>query len=112
MSSLSFFNRARKYIESISDINSADPLDKMVYKFFKDHKAYDRAAQALRRRFARGADVVEGIDRGGRRTRIKREINGGSYIYKIEGADGSWSVPEERIWVVAIYAVWQESRKI
>lgn len=108
---IQFFHRTKKYIDSIIDINSADPLDKMVFKLLNDKNAYDRASQALRRRFVRGAQTVEGIDRGGRPTRIKREVNGGSYIYKIEGSDGGWSSPEERIWVVAIYALWQESQK-
>ncbi len=103
------FVNAQGYLQNI-DISNADELDKIAYYLLQDEDRYERASQALRRRFVRGASVVEGIDRGGRQTRIKRERDGGTYTYYIEGEDGSWSTPEERIWVVAMYALWQ-SRK-
>ena len=60
--------------------------------------------------FVRGAEIVEGLDRGGRTTKIKREQAGGKYKYTVLGADGNWFEPEERIWVVAMYALWQSSK--
>ncbi|KKQ24698.1 MAG: hypothetical protein US39_C0014G0025 [Microgenomates group bacterium GW2011_GWC1_37_12b] len=35
---------------------------------------------------------------------------GGKFKYYIEGADGSWNEPDERIWVVAMYALWQKTK--
>jgi hypothetical protein len=95
------------YLQSI-DMSSADELDKIAYRLLSDPEAYERASQALRRRFVRGAAMVDGIDRGGRVARMKREKSGGIYQYFIEGADGSWSTPQDRIWIVAMYALWQE----
>ena len=103
------FPKAQKHVEEI-DLNSADPLDKKLSDLIYDETAYERASQALRRRFVRGADAVEGIDRGGRRMQIRREKEGGKYKYLILGSDGSWIEPEERIWVVAMYALWQDSK--
>jgi hypothetical protein len=103
------FSKTRSYLENI-DINSADPLDKVALELLRDEEAYERASQALRRRFVRGADMVEGIDRGGRRTHIKRERANGKYNYFLEGVDSSWNEPEDRIWVVAMYALWQRNK--
>jgi hypothetical protein len=100
------FPTTYSYLQSI-DISNADELDKMAYRLIGDPIAYERASQALRRRFVRGASVVNGIDRNGRETRIKRERSGGLYIYSVEGADGSWTSPDERIWIVAMYGLWQ-----
>ncbi len=100
------FRNAYSYLKDL-DMQMADPLDRTSYKILMDAQSYERASQALRRRFVRGATFVEGIDRGGRLTRIKRDRKGGTYIYLIEGADGNWTTPEERIWVVAMYALWQ-----
>jgi len=88
-------------------MQEADELDRTAFELLNDPNAYERASQALRRRFVRGASVVSGVDRGGRQTRIKRDRVGGSYVYYIEGADESWSTPDERIWVVAMYGLWQ-----
>lgn len=103
------FPKAWAYLNTI-DSETSDQLDMYAKKLMLDEKAYDRASQALRRRFSRGAQTIEAIDRGGRTTRIKRDISGGSYIYSIEGSDMSWSTPDERIWVVAMYCLWQEHR--
>jgi hypothetical protein len=104
------FSNTTEYLSGI-DINSADALDKKANEILHDEAAYERASQALRRRFVRGADAVEGVDRGGRATRIKRVLEGNSYSYYIEGVDGTWNRPEERLWVVAMYALWQDSKR-
>ncbi len=106
---LTYFPKASSYLQSLN-INTADAVDKKAYELVSDEEAYERASQALRRRFVRGAVEVEGIDRGGRRTKIKREKTGGLYKYFIQGTDGNWFEPEERIWVVAMYALWQDSK--
>jgi hypothetical protein len=103
------FPKATQYLNSINP-DKADNLDKMAKKLVDDLSSYERASQALRRRFVRGALIVEGIDRGGRITKIKRDKDGGIFKYFIEGSDKSWSQPDERIWVVAMYALWQSSK--
>jgi hypothetical protein len=105
-----FFYKTQTYLSGLQ-IQSADDLDKTASHLLHDEDAYERASQALRRRFVRGADVVYGVDRGNRLTKIKREVEGGLYKYLIEGTDGTWSQPEERIWVVAMYALWQKQHK-
>ncbi len=106
----SYFTKSTDYLNSI-DLNSADPLDKKAFELIKNEDAYERASQALRRRFSRGAKIVEGLDRGGRLTQIKRDKVGGKYRYLIGGEDGSWNTPEERIWVVSMYGLWQDSKE-
>jgi hypothetical protein len=103
------FPKATQYLNSIN-LDTADNLDKTAKKLVDDLLSYERASQALRRRFVRGALLVEGIDRGGRATKIKREKDGGTFKYFVEGSDKSWSQPEERIWVVSMYALWQSSK--
>jgi len=102
------FPKSYSYLATI-DINTAEALDKVAKDLLENEAAYERASQALRRRFVRGAEFVEGVDRGGRVTRIKRIMLGGKYKYYVEGADGSWNEPDERIWVVAMYALWQKT---
>lgn len=103
------FPKAAIYISKL-DLSQSDKLDNVVDSLFKDEAAYERASQALRRRFVRGAEFVQGMDRDNRKTRIKRERVGGKYKYFLEGADGSWNSPDERIWIVAMYALWQKNR--
>lgn len=106
---IDYFPKTLKYIEGI-DLGSCDQLDRKVIELIKDPEAYERASQALRRRFVRGATEVEAIDRGGRLTKIKRESSGGKYKYFLLGGDGNWVEPDERIWIVAMYALWQDLR--
>jgi hypothetical protein len=106
---ITYFPKALTYLQSLN-IGSADPLDRKAFELLQDEEAYERASQALRRRFVRGAMEVEGVDRNGKRTKMKRETVGGKYSYSIQGQDGNWFVPEERIWVVSMYALWQDSK--
>lgn len=105
-----YFSKTLQYLSALN-LDTADPIDKKVNELINNEEAYEKASQALRRRFVRGADMVEGIDRNARHTRIRREEKGGKYKYLMEGADGSWAEPEERIWIVAMYALWQDSKK-
>lgn len=100
------FPNTYSYLQGL-DMSTADELDRMAFQLLNDPESYERASQALRRRFSRGANMVRGIDRAGRETGMKREKTGGVYVYSIEGADGTWSTPQDRIWVVAMYALWQ-----
>lgn len=104
------FPNAVNYLSNIN-ITSSDKLDIIAKELISDEGKYERASQSLRRRFSRGADYVEGVDRSDRETKIKRETFGGKYKYFVEGSDGSWNQPDERIWVVAMYALWQSSKK-
>jgi hypothetical protein len=107
---LNTFPNTNSYLGSL-DLASADNLDKKAHELLNDEAAYERASQALRRRFVRGADTVVGIDRGGKKTNIKREEKAkGKYDYFVQGQDGSWNKPDERIWVVAMYALWQKNK--
>lgn len=103
------FPKTQSYIQGVN-LTACDPIDKKVAELIADGAVYERASQALRRRFVRGAEMVGGIDRGGRKTRIRREGSRGKYKYSVEGSDSSWSEPAERIWVVAMYALWQERK--
>lgn len=103
------FPKTFNYVKTL-DVNYCDPLDKTAREFFEDENMYDRASQAIRRRFVRGAEFVYGVDRGNKKTKIKRVLDGGKYKYFIEGNDGNWSQPDERIWIVAMYALWQKTK--
>ena len=106
---LDYFIKTKSYLAGLN-LATADLLDKKANELINDEAVYERASQALRRRFVRGAMEVEAIDRGTRQTKIKRERLGGIYKYKVQGTDGNWFEPEERIWVVAMYALWQDSK--
>ncbi len=104
------FPQTSSYINAL-DVTHCDDLDKITKVLLEDPNAYERASQSLRRRFVRGAETVNGIDRGGRKTKIKRVGENGKYRYFIEGSDGSWSEPQERIWVVSMFALWQRNKR-
>jgi len=106
---LEYFGKTIAYLSTL-DMNGADSLDKKAHQLINDEDLYEKASQALRRRYSRGAQEVEGIDRGGRKTKIRREEHGGKFKYTVQGADGGWFTPEERIWVVSMYALWQDSK--
>ena|SRR3989344_9254534 len=106
---IDYFKKTLSYFQSIN-LSSADPLDKKAFELLQNEQVYEKASQALRRRFSRGSKVVEAVDRGMRKTSIKREKVGGKYQYLVQGQDGNWFTPEERIWVVAMYALWQDSK--
>lgn len=98
------------YLNNI-DLAQADPLDKKAYELITDENKYERASQALRRRFSRGALEVQGIDRENRLTNITRQGANAHYNYSIQGKNGEWHTPDERIWVVAMYALWQDGNR-
>lgn len=104
------FPQTSSYINAL-DVTHCDDLDIITKVLLEDPNAYERASQSLRRRFVRGAETVNGIDRGGRKTKIKRVGENGKYRYFIEGSDGSWSEPQERIWVVSMFALWQRNKR-
>jgi hypothetical protein len=106
---ITYFSKALGYLQGLN-IETADPLDKKALSLLSDELLYEKASQALRRRFSRGAVEVEAVDRNGRLSRIKRERVGGLYEYFIQGSDGNWFMPDERIWVVASYALWQDTK--
>lgn len=104
------FPKTMNYLCTL-DMAHADELDKITKQLLDDPLLYEKASQALRRRFVRGAETVKGIDRGWRVTNIKRIGENGKYRYFIEGGDGKWSEPQERIWVVSMFALWQRNKR-
>ncbi len=106
----SIFPNTAGYLNSLN-LETADRLDIITKELLYDEIKYERASQALRRRFSRGADSVEAIDRNKRATKIRREGDKGKYKYFLKGENGDWFQPDERIWVVAMYALWQVSKK-
>lgn len=106
---LNYFPKTLRHIQSLH-LATSDPLDRKVNELMGSEDVYERASQALRRRFVRGAIDVEGVDRGGRLTKIKRVVAGGKYKYLLQGADGNWVEPDERIWIVSMYALWQDRK--
>jgi len=109
-----FFANTLDYLNKLNlESGSTDELDKVAYELINNEWKYEKASQALRRRFSRGAELVDAIDRGGRPTMVKREeFAKGKYHYLVQGADGNWNQPEERIWIVAMYALWQQKNKV
>ena len=105
----SIFPKTAEYLKTIN-IEQADKLDIVAKELMSDEVKYERASQALRRRFSRGAESVNAIDRYSRNTKITRQYQGGKYKYFVQGADSKWNEPNERIWVVAMYALWQISK--
>ncbi|MBU0569221.1 hypothetical protein KKB40_00375 [Patescibacteria group bacterium] len=105
----SIFPNTAGYLNTLN-LEVSDKLDLVAKELLTDEAKYERASQALRRRFSRGAEIVDGVDREGRGTKIRREGSKGKYRYFIEGTDGNWNQPDERIWVVAMYALWQASK--
>lgn len=106
---MGYFQKTEEYINSLN-VDTADPLDQKVAELMNDEILYERASQALRRRFVRGAREVEGLDRNNKTTKIKREKRGGKYTYFVQGEDGKWNEPEERIWIVSMYGLWQDNK--
>lgn len=104
------FPKTLNYINSL-DMDHADEIDKVTKVLLENENSYEKASQSLRRRFVRGAETIHGIDRGSRKTKIKRVGENGKYRYFIEGTDGSWSEPQERIWVVSMFALWQKNKR-
>lgn len=105
----SIFPNTAGYLNSLN-LKTADKLDIITKELLYDEIKYERASQALRRRFSRGAESVDGIDRNKRMTKIRREGAKGKYRYFLKGENGDWFQPDERIWVVAMYALWQTSK--
>lgn len=104
------FPKTIDYLNNI-DLAQADPLDKKAYELITDEDKYERASQALRRRFSRGASEVQGIDRGGRMVNITRNGANAHYNYSLQDNKGQWHTPEERIWIVSMYALWQDNNR-
>ncbi len=104
------FPKTSSYINSL-DLSHLDPIDLTVKNLLEDESVYERASQSLRRRFVRGSEWVYAYDRGGIKTKIKRVGDNGKYRYFVQGKDGSWSEPQERIWIVAMFALWQKNKR-
>ena len=84
---LDYFAKTTDYLNSL-DLTSVDPLDKKAHELVNDEEAYERASQALRRRYSRGANEVQGVDRGGRLTKILSERSGGNENTPVKKTQG------------------------
>ncbi len=99
------FPSAVKYLESLPE--KTDPLDIVAWDLLCRRKVMERAAAAMEKKFEKGAEFVNGVDRGGRKTRIKKDGD----LFLIEGADGGWYQVAESVWVWAMVEVEKLLRK-
>jgi hypothetical protein len=73
--------------------------------------AFDKSLAFLNTLNISSADPLEALAKKNERlTKIRRDKKGGKYKYFIMGKDGMWTSPDERIWVVAMYALWQNNK--
>ncbi len=78
-------------------------MDKMVRRLVQSYGDANRVRKAMDERFNKGVRVVPAIDRNGRVTKIRRVGDLGKRRYQIEGTDGSWYEPEEKVWALAMF---------
>lgn len=87
-----------------------DELDGMVARLVGSYLDANRVRKAMDERFNKGAEFVVGIDRGGRLVRIKRIQERMKRRYLVEGRDGSWHEPEEKVWAMAMFELGRRKR--
>ena len=105
------FPKAQSYINSL-DLGRADELDRIVKELLDDGVVYERVDDVLGRKFRHGKDTASGMDRDGRLAIIRREVVAGRWFrYLIQGANGGWYEPEEKIWVLAMVELARRRKK-
>lgn len=100
------FHKTKKYLMGLT--KGGDELDKMVARLVASYQDANRVRKALDERFNKGAQMVPGVDRGGRKTKIRRVGGIGARKYLIEGSDGKWYEPEEKVWAYAMFELYRK----
>ncbi len=96
------------YLKGLN-IDGADPIDKAAWELVNDVRRWELVTKSINDRFITGVPIIGGIDRGGRLTKIKRVLRNDGRHYLIQGVDGSWSEPEEKVWVWAMVELQRKS---
>ena len=105
------FPKARDHVNKL-DLSRADELDRIVKELLDDGVLYEKTDDVLGRKFRHGKDTAAGMDRDGRTALIRREnVNGRWFRYLIQGANGVWYEPEEKIWVLAMVELARRRKK-
>ena len=98
---MGYFRKTKDYVDKLGEMG--DDLDRMVVGLVKSYQDANRVRKAMDERFNKGAEFVVGVDRGGRLVRIKRIQERMKRRYLVEGLDGSWHEPEEKVWEMAMF---------
>ena len=98
---MGYFRKTKDYVDKLG--GRGDDLDQMVAKLVNNYLDANRVRKAMDERFNKGAEFAVGIDRGGRLVRIKRVQERMKRRYLVEGQDGSWHEPEEKVWALAMF---------
>ena len=100
--------KAYAYLKNLN-MDGADPIDKSAWELVNDVRKWELVTKSINDRFITGVPTIPGIDRGGRLTKIKRVLRNDGRHYLIAGVDGSWSEPEEKVWVWAMVELQRKS---
>ena len=98
---IKFCPKSAAYLKSI-DITKADPLDQLAWELLNDVHRWELVTKSINDRFIKGMETIPGVDRGGRITKIRRVMKPDGRHYLIQGRDGSWTEPDEKVWVWAM----------
>ncbi|HJZ04441.1 hypothetical protein A2634_03065 [Candidatus Amesbacteria bacterium RIFCSPHIGHO2_01_FULL_48_32] len=105
------FPKAQNYLDTV-DWMRADELDRIARELLNDGAFFERVDDVLGRKFRHGKTETTGMDRDGRLAKIRREtLQGKWFRYMIEGANGQWYEPEEKIWVLAMVELFRRRKK-
>ena len=100
--------KAYAYLKNLN-MDGADPIDKSAWEIINDVRRWELVTKSINDRFITGVPVIQGVDRGGRLTKIKRVLRNDGRHYLIQGVDGSWSEPDEKVWVWAMVELQRKS---
>ncbi|OGC93249.1 hypothetical protein A3D85_00445 [Candidatus Amesbacteria bacterium RIFCSPHIGHO2_02_FULL_47_9] len=102
------FKKTLGYVTNLG--GGGDELDRMVAFLVNSYQDANRVRKALDERFNKGAEFVVGMDRGGRLVKIKRVMEYGKRKYLVEGTDGQWHEPEEKVWAMAMFELGRSNK--
>jgi hypothetical protein len=100
--------KAYAYLKNLN-MDGADAIDKTAWDLINDVRRWELVTKSINDRFITGVPMIPGIDRGGRLTKVKRVLRNDGRHYLIAGVDGSWSEPEEKVWVWAMVELQRKS---
>lgn len=108
---ITFCPKAYQYLKD-RNLVFADELEKTAWELLNDTHLWELVTKSINDRLIKGMESLPGVDRGGRRTKIKRVIDArGLRKYVVLGEDGKWVEPEEKVWVWAMVELERRRRK-